>query len=176
MAEIKYPHRGFCMRDHRIIGNYLSICAWNKKLDCIVLHRFDIEELLGVKKINRQRIIWFIDDLKPWFPHHEAYSGTGKQINFIRHRIFNSPINVGYLFLSRVPIDKYLPAGTMNAEERIKGMPRNSPKTNFIISRGFRDLFGKKRPKRLPSTLKMVADTTLLASGLEDPNILLNLE
>ena len=117
-----------------------------------------------------------MNDLEPWFPHQKAYSGSGNIINMPFLRIFNSPISVGSLFLSRVPIDKYIPTGTMRAVDRIKGMPRNSPKTGFLIKRQYEFIIGRKRPKKLPSLLKMVTDTSLLASGLEDPNALFKLE
>src|ERR1035437_2673112 len=42
MGAMIYPHREYCRRDHRIIGQYLAEQAWLRRLDCIVLVREEI--------------------------------------------------------------------------------------------------------------------------------------
>src|SRR4051794_34042803 len=104
------PHRESCRRHHRVIGNYLAMTAWQRGLDCIVLDRPALERFLGLRRFKSPRVEWLMSDLKPWFPHQEAYYHTG------------APSSIHSLFLARVPISAHLPEGSMTTAQRIKRM------------------------------------------------------
>ena len=106
-----------CRRHHRMIGHYLALQAWTRKLDCIVLSRLDLEAFLGLERFKSTRINWLREDLKPWFPFQEDYKKSG------------APSSIHSLYLARVPISKHLPSGTMTTAARINGMGKNSPPT-----------------------------------------------
>lgn len=119
-------YRDACRRQHRVIANYLAVEAWSRGVDCIVLERLDLEELLGLKRFKSARVRWMLTDIKPWFPYQEPYYRS------------NSPSSVSSLFLSRVPISSHLPTGSMTTDQRIAGMATGSPRPRPFRGRASR--------------------------------------
>ncbi len=143
------PYADFCRRQHRIIGHYLAVQAWVRRLDCIVLVRSDLEVLLGLRQFKSVRIESLIDDFEPWFPFHKAYYNS------------RAPSSIGSLFLARVPIAEYLSGGTMTTEKRIVAMRPGAPRT---------ERFSKSDDgSDVPTESDMVTCLSLLAAGLPPP-------
>src|SRR5262245_31440895 len=138
-------HRQSCARTHYILGHYLAVQAWVRGLDCIVLTRADLEFFLGLQRFKSARVRWLQEDLKHWFPHQEAYYRSGAESS------------IHSLFLSRVPLDEFLPKGTMTTDDRIAGMPSKAPKTA--------DFFDRRWVRGRPSTADMISQLSLLSSG-----------
>jgi hypothetical protein len=143
------PHREFCRNRHRIVGHYLAVQAWLRGLDCIVLVREDLESFLALERFKGTRVDWLQEDLKPWFPHQEAYYKTGV------------PSSIHSLFLSRVSIKKHLPTGSMTTGARIRGMAEDAPRTERFTT--------KPGGSQVPSHAKMVSKLSVLAAGLDAP-------
>ena len=143
------PHREFCRNQHRIIAHYLAVQAWLRGLDCIVLVREDLESFLALERFKGTRVAWLQEDLMPWFPHQKAYYKTGV------------PSSIRSLFLSRVPIEKHLPTGSMTTEARICGMAEDAPQTERFTTKSDRS--------QVPSHAKMVSKLSVLAAGLDAP-------
>jgi hypothetical protein len=141
------PHREDCRRLHRLIGHYLAMQAWIRKLDCIVLTRADLEKFLGLSKFKSARVKWLTSDLEPWFPHQVPYYKSG------------APSSIHSLFLSRVPIQPHLPKGTMTTQTRIQKLPPTAPPTG-LLSKGI---------YRVPSEERMITYSALLSAGLRKP-------
>ncbi|MFY0526120.1 hypothetical protein ACN28I_24230 [Archangium gephyra] len=118
-------------------------------MDCIVIVRADLSAFLGLKRFKDTRIQWLQQDLKPWFPYQEPYYAT------------KAPSSLRSLFLSRVPISKHLPAGSMTTRERIRRMASNSPKTA--------PFFGKEGATNRPNEEQIISRMALLSSGLLKP-------
>lgn len=145
------PHREACRRQHRIVAQYLAVQAWQRRLDCIVLVRNDLEKFLGLTRFKSARVDWLREDLKPWFPYQSPYYRTG------------SPSSIHSLFLSRVPIDLHLPTGSMTTEQRIKKMKDDAPPTarfSETLSEG-----------EVPTEKDIVAELAVLSAGLDAPAI-----
>lgn len=108
-------HREACRRQHRVLGHFLAIQAWLRKLDCIVLTREDLESYLGLKVFKSQRIEWILEDLDPWFPH-------ARSINKAK-----TSASLASMYLSRLAFD--LPKGNMTTQERISKIVENGLQT-----------------------------------------------
>jgi hypothetical protein len=143
-----YPYRETCRRQHRIVGNYLAMQAWLSKLDCFVLMRTDLENFIKLKKFKSTRIKWLQTDLTPWFPYQKVF------------RKNSALSSIQFLFLSRVPMDKFIPLGKMSVDERIKGMIHNSLPTNFFK-------FAVKKP--LYDEGGIISKLSLFANGVDAP-------
>jgi hypothetical protein len=149
------PHREECRRRHRVLGHFLAVQAWHRRLDCIVLDRRDLESYLHLERFKKQRVAWLMADLRPWFPFQQAY--------------YNSvaPSSIHSLFLSRSEITPYLPSGVMSTEERISRMPSGAPRT---------EIYSAITDKLLPSEGKVVSYLALVGAGLKTPQELLTLK
>lgn len=143
-------HREACARQHRVLGHFLAVQSWVRRLDCIVLVRKDLEVFLGLERFKTQRIRWLKQDLKPWFEFQEAYFLT------------RSPASLSSLFLSRVPISVHLPSGSMTTDDRIKNMPKGAPRTERFTS-------VHKSGHRAPNEADIVKYLAVLDSGLSNP-------
>jgi hypothetical protein len=141
-------YRNLCARHHRILGHYLTVVAWIRRLDCIVLTRSDLQHSFGLKRFKSMRIRWLLDDLNPWFGYHEAFYAAPAL----------SSINT--LFLSRVPLKEHLPGGRMTTEERIAQMPSSAPKTGLFRAQRWIDPLSES---------DMVAQLALFSCGLATP-------
>lgn len=145
------PHRDACKRQHRILAHYLAIQAWLRKLDCIVLVRSDLEKFLGLKRFKSTRVDWLQDDLKPWFPYQFPYYLT------------RAGSSIHSLFLSRVPIEKHLPSGSMSTDKRISQMETDAPRTaKFSETRG---------ASNIPDEKQIVAELAVISAGLDTPSV-----
>jgi hypothetical protein len=140
-------YREGCRRQHRIIAHYLAVQAWLRKLDCIVLARDELEKFLGLQRFKAERVKWLRDDLKPWFPYQVPYYRTGAESS------------IHSLFLSRVPISKHLPTGSMATSQRIAGMAKEAPPT-ALFSKGV---------KSIPDEKQIVGELAVLSAGLASP-------
>ncbi|HLQ78749.1 MAG TPA: hypothetical protein VK210_15430 [Terriglobia bacterium] len=143
------PHREFCRRQHRIIGNYLAFEAWRRGLDCIVLVREDLEAFLSLERFKGKRNHWIMEDLKPWFQYQQPYYLT------------NAGNSIHSLFLSRVPLKQHLPSESMTTDERIHRLGKDAPRTARFTT--------KNDGKQVPSETKMISKLSILAAGLGEP-------
>jgi len=141
-------YREACRRKHRVLGHYLAIQAWLRKLDCIVLQRRELEHFLGLERFKSTRVTWLIVDLKPWFPFHESYY------------LSKSPSSISALFLSRVEIAGHLPKGTMTTDQRISRLSKDAPKTGKFVL---------KTSQKPPSEDSIVSELALVTAGLREP-------
>lgn len=146
------PHREACQRQHRVLGHFLAIQAWLRNLDCIVLVRGDLEVFLDLERFKSQRVQWLREDFAPWFPAQKPYFKS------------RSPSSLHSLFLSRVPVDVWLPKGAMTTEERIKKLSADAPKTERFSS--------KVKGHRLLKEADLVRYLAVLDSGLSLPSVL----
>jgi hypothetical protein len=144
------PHREDCRRQHRVIGHYLAVQAWSRRLECIVVVRKDLEVLLGLERFRSARVNWLKEDLEPWFPFQEAYYRTG------------APSSIHSLFLSRAPIKEYLSHNSMTTEQRIDRMLPGAPKTARLSK--------SEDGKGVPSQTEIVSYLSVLAAGLQIPS------
>ncbi len=93
-------------RSHKLLGSYLALWAWTRKVDCVVLPREQLLPFLGLEQMRNTRIEWLKDDLEKLFPH--AFTTE-------------SGANVyATLYLSRLPIPSDAKAGKMTDEERVE--------------------------------------------------------
>jgi hypothetical protein len=139
-------YRGFCQRQHKILGFYLANLAWKNGVDCIVLSGTELKAFLDLEKIKQDsRLESFIKDIKPWFPYHETHVKGNRE-------------SLASIFLSRHALNGFIPTGTMSDEERIeKMMAAGGPKSIL-----FWCIHKKSICER-----DVVNDLALLASGLE---------
>ena len=144
------PHRSACQRQHHVLGHFLAIQAGLRRLDCIVLVREDLEVFLGLQRFKSQRVQWLRSDFSPWFKYKESYF------------LSNSPSSLHSLFLSRVPIKKFLPSGSMTTDERISGIAKGAPPTARFAT--------PDRSERRLTEEDVVQYLALLDSGLSLPN------
>ncbi len=143
------PHRAACQRQHRVLGHYLAVHAWLRGLDCVALDREDLEVYLGLERFKSERVKWLIEDLKPWFPHNSAFYKSSAESSL--HSVY----------LSRVKIGSWLPAGTLTTPKRIAKIGPNAPKTAVLFQPGP----GKKRVQETD----VVRYLAVLDSGLASP-------
>ena len=141
-------HREACKRQHRVIGNFLTMQAWLLGVDCIVLTRSDLEKFLDLERFKSTRVKWLLQDLRPWFPYQEDYYKT------------SSPSSIHSLFLSRVQIKHHLPKGSMTTSQRINRMLDEAPKTK---------LFSEAPSGKMHDESQIVSQLAQLASGLIEP-------
>ena len=142
------PHRQFCQRQHRVFGHFLSVEAWRRGLDCIVVERADLEAFLGLQKFKSARVKWLKEDLKPWFPHQ------------VHHYFTKQPSSIHSLYLSRVSIEEHLPKGSMTAAKRVSLMATSAPKAGLFFGHGI---------SHRPGEAEIVSRMARLAAGLETP-------
>jgi hypothetical protein len=143
-------YREACRRKHRVLGHYLAIQAWLRKLDCIVLQRRELEHFLGLERFKSTRVTWLINDLKPWFPFHVSYY------------LSNSPSSIHTLFLSLIDMVTHLPKGTMTTDQRISRLAPDAPKTEKFLL---------KTSAKPPSEEHIVSELALVTAGLREPAI-----
>ena len=115
-------HREACQRQHRVLGHFLAIQAWLQGLDCVVLERQFLEEYLDLERFKSERVKWLIEDLGPWFPHCYQFDKS------------NSASSLHSLYMSRITIGSWMPAGSMATSTRIKAIARDSsaPRTGIL--------------------------------------------
>ncbi len=143
------PHREACRRQHRVLGHFLAVQAWLRGLECVVLVRSDLEAFLDLVRFKGKRVKWLCEDLSPWFPNQVPYY------------LSSSPSSLHSLFLSRVPIAKWLADGSMSTERRILKIPKEGPKT---------ERFSKAiKGHRFLTEADMVRYLAVLNSGLTQP-------
>lgn len=142
-------HRQACQRQHRVLGHFLAMQAWLRGVECLALERLDLEMFLGLKRFKEERVRWVGADLKPWFPHQVILEQG------------SSGFSLHSLYLSRVPINQWLPDGKMTTDARIAAMASEAPKTEAFAS----PAKGKRRLKESD----IVRYLALLDSGLTLP-------
>jgi hypothetical protein len=100
-----------------VLGHFLAIQAWLRGLDCLVLEREDLEAFLGLSRFKKERVRWLQADVQPWFPHQYPIEQG------------NTGYSLHSLYLSRVPIEKWIPDGRLTTEERLAAFSKRAPKT-----------------------------------------------
>ena len=81
-------------RQHRVIAIFAVLQCWIRKLDGVVLKKSHLERLIGLKRVKRNRIRWFLEDVSEFFPYHREHWHT------------NSKDSFSYLVLSRLPFEE----------------------------------------------------------------------
>jgi hypothetical protein len=132
-----------------MLGQYLAIQSWIRRLECIVLQRRDLEHFLGLKRFKSARVQWLLEDLTPWFPHQEAHYKTG------------APSSISSVYLSRVSMASHLPSGSMTVDARLQRMSPTAPKTEKFWVEGF--------PWRPPTEQDIVSQLAVISAGLAVP-------
>lgn len=142
-------HRLSCRRQHRVLGHFLAIQAWLRGVDCLVLEREDLEAFLGLRRFKEERVRWLQADLRPWFPHQYVIEQG------------STWFSLHSLYLSRVPIEKWIPEGNLTTEQRLAAFARHAPKAQqFSPMTGSPSLVDER---------DVVRYLALLDSGLADP-------
>jgi hypothetical protein len=142
------PYREFWRRHHRVLGLYLTLEAWKRGLDCIVLERNDVQTYLKLKRIEGAHVRWLREDLTPWFKHQVLRTRKGA------HNSFHS------LYLSRVPLDEAFFRKPMLPEERVKEMGERGLKAGTLLA--------PEQTVRLGEE-EILPRLAALATGLKDP-------
>jgi hypothetical protein len=63
-------YREFQRRRHKILGAYLALRAWERKVDCVALPRSALLFYLGLeKRMENERLARLKEDLRRLFPH-----------------------------------------------------------------------------------------------------------
>jgi hypothetical protein len=114
-------YRSACQRQHRVLGHFLSIQAWLRGVECLVLDRRDVEAFLVLERLKKERINWLREDVQPWFPFQHAYERD------------SSGYSLHSIYVSRTPIEKWLPEGSMTTAARLAAMRRGSPKCEVFV-------------------------------------------
>ncbi len=131
-------YRDACRRSHRVLGTYLALKAWGKRVDCVVVDRHSLFEYLGIKAMRGQRLKWLETDLKDFFPFTKA--------------LYRSPLAHGSTYFSRLPFPKQVFDGKMYDQERIE----------HIQAAGLRTA-----PITLPTESRMITFLVSAAAGMK---------
>jgi hypothetical protein len=131
-----------------MLGHYFASKAWVLGVECLVLKRRELEELLGIERFKGSRREWMAEDFRPWFPYQHTYFLAGSADTFYS------------IYLSRVEIESHLPDGTMMDEERILSMESEAPSTALLFPNGMEDV---------PSLKEIVAELAILGAGMDAP-------
>ena len=142
-------YREASRRQHRVLGHFLAVQAWLRGLECIALEREDLKAFLDLEPFKSERIRWLKEDIAPWFPHTSTIC------------MAHSESSLHSLFLARIPIEDWLPNGTLTTRERIKALPKEAPKTALFFSH-------RRRAKRVRE-VDVVRYLAVLDSGLGQP-------
>lgn len=103
-------------RQHRTVSLFAVLQCWMRDLDGLVFNRQHLERLLGLERFKSTRVEWLQEDLREFFPYQQPFWLTGKENSFAS------------LFVSRAPLDGFLPNGSMTNEERLEGILENGPR------------------------------------------------
>jgi hypothetical protein len=104
-----------------MLGSYLALWAWRKRIDCVVIHRDELHPYLGIKARRQQRLRWLVADIKDLFPYvQELYQGRTRA-----H---------GSLYLSRVRFPRDVFDDSMYDVDRI-GLLRQHGLTAAMITK-----------------------------------------
>ena len=85
-------YRDACRRSHRILGAYLAMWAWKKRVDCVALDRAQSLRHLSLEAMREVRLEWLDEDIKDLFPYQEVL--------VVRNNVYGS------LYLSRKPFPR----------------------------------------------------------------------
>lgn len=140
------PHREFCRRHQRIIAHYLALVAWIRGLDCIVLERSVLRQLLGLRQFKSTRVEWLMEDMSSWFAFIEAFYST------------RAKSSIHSLWLSRIDLSD-LPKGSLSTLNRIE----------FASENGLRAGVFANHAREVSRLEEMVGHLALLADGLATP-------
>jgi len=114
MSLSEDTYRDACRRLHRIIANFFAVKAWCRGVDCVILDRKVLNELLTLERIKTVRVEWMRQDMKRWFPYVHSLQYAEKD-------------SVGSLYMSRVPIEDSM-SGQMTDNQRAKKMAESGIK------------------------------------------------
>ena len=132
-------YREYITRTHRTLAAYLSLFAWTRGLDCVVLDRHEIVRFWGIaKRVEDQRIDWLKEDIKEYFPHLKAlYS--------------NNATKFGSVFLSRKEFPSSSFSESISDKKRAEWLTANGIVTAIV---------------KLPSDVKMLTQLASIIHGL----------
>lgn len=108
------------LRQHRTLSLFSVIQCWNRGFDGLVFTRTHLERILGLERFKRTRVEWLQEDLKDFFPYQSVYWLVGKKDS------------LHSFFISRVPVEDFLPKGEMTTKKRLKGISKKGPKLDFF--------------------------------------------
>lgn len=117
------PYREFARRQHRMLGAYAALKAWELGVECVWVDRVDLGKYLGLEKIRAERTDWLRGDLQAWFPQVEFW-------------YFEDWLS--YVTLSRVPVAE-LPLPKKTRESFLSEHPWAATPTKMpeIVEAGF---------------------------------------
>ena len=94
-------------RSHKLLGLYLSIWAWTRHVECVVVERGPLLSYLDLGAMRGDRIRNFCSNVATLFPYSDA--------------IFRSSDGLySYMYLSRSPFPTGFPWGSLTATQRIR--------------------------------------------------------
>jgi hypothetical protein len=104
-------------RQHRTVALFAVIQCWIRNLDGVCFQRTHLQRLVGLERFKGTRVDWLKADLAECFPYQSL---------FVFGESFAS------LFVSRRPLEPFLPTGTMLDSDRIKKMSKRGPKIEIF--------------------------------------------
>lgn len=118
IPKTKEIYRDACRRSHRILGSYLALWAWKKRVDCVVVARHELFAYLGLKAMRAQRLQWLARDIKDLFPYTQPlYQKTGAH---------------GSTYLSRLKFHHGAFDGRMYDDERVRVLEKGGVRATAI--------------------------------------------
>jgi hypothetical protein len=120
MAGSEAFYDEFISRSNRTLGAYLSMIAWVRKLDCVIVVRDDIMEYWGLSsRIEDKRINKLKVDIAKYFPFVNSLITTGS-----RKR--------ASIYMSRIQLPNEMMKIPLADMERAKILNENGIKTGAI--------------------------------------------
>ena len=140
MTSTENVYREHVRRTHQTMAAYLSMIAWTRNLDCVVLERDEIVRFWGdVRRVEQQRIDWLQSDVNQYFPYFEKLSYESNKFASV------------YLSRRRFPTEAFSDA--MSDTTRSQNLTDNGCRTAVVS---------------LPTELEMLTQLTLVIHGLAD--------
>src|SRR6266542_3615398 len=112
-------YRQACRRSHRLLGTYLAMTAWVRKVDCVILSRAELLPYLGVGRMKNRRVDWLKADVGKLVPNADnlVEQKTGKYST---------------LYLSRLPFPEGCFQVPMSDQKRMKMLNEKGFKTAIV--------------------------------------------
>jgi len=142
-------HREYAREKHMMLARYCVMKAWFNKIDCGVIQRDEMEQLIGIKKFTRQRVAWIKEDFSPWFPYIEIHVRVGMYNRY----------SVGYF--SRVMLKQAEGLGPYSSTvERIIELRKKSLNIGYFFNHGVDEI---------PDLEGIKSDLLLMEAGIKLP-------
>lgn len=107
-------------RQHRTLSLFAVVQCWIRALDGIAFQRKHLERVLGLTRFKRTRVDWLAEDLREFFPHQSIYWLTKR------------PDSLNGLIVSRIPVQRHIPTGSMKLQKRVEGIDSSGPRIGMF--------------------------------------------